>query len=136
MKDFLAGTWKLSPERSRFDAHHRPTAATMVIEVTPEGHYLIKAEGVKENGEKVAERPAELVPDGSEQAVPGLPGLRCISRKPDANTLRVEVLRDDGSVAGGGVYAVSANGKSLEATNFGFDSQLREFRQVTVWDRQ
>jgi len=108
----------------------------MVIELTAEGHYWMKAEGTKENGEKVAERPMLFIPDASEQSVPGLPGLRCISRKPDANSLQVEVLRDDGSVAGGGMYAVSADGRSLEATTFGFDSQLREFRQVTVWDRQ
>ena len=38
-------------------------------------------------------------------------------------------------IFGGGTYVVSADGKSLTATNFGWDSQLRQFEQRTVWDR-
>ena len=31
---------------------------------------------------------------------------------------------------------VSDDSKTLTATNFGWDAQLRQFKQRTVWDRQ
>jgi hypothetical protein len=136
MQDVFSGTWKLNPAKSQFDANHRPSAGTMVFEANPDGRYVMRAEGIKENGEKVAERPMTFIPDGSEQPVPGLPGLKAISTLPDANTLHVEVKREDGSVVGGGTYSVSADGRSLSVTNFGYDSQLRQFKQQTAWDRE
>jgi hypothetical protein len=108
----------------------------MVFELTPEGHYALTAEGVTESGEKCKERPAKFIPDGKEHPVPDFPGLISIVTRPDPNTLAAEVRREDGSVAGGGTYVVSPDGTFLTATNFGYDSQLRQFKQKTVWDRQ
>ena len=136
MQDPLIGTWKLNPARSDFDPNHRPSAATMILELTPEGHYSLIAEGVNEKGEKCSERPAKFIPDGKEHPVPEFPGLISIVTRPHANTLSAEVRREDGSVVGGGTYVVSADGNSLTATNFGYDTQLRQFQQKTVWDRQ
>jgi hypothetical protein len=34
-----------------------------------------------------------------------------------------------------GTYVVSPDGKALTATTFGYDTQLRQFKQKTVWDR-
>src|SRR5215472_9517898 len=48
MQDALIGTWKLNPDKSEFDPNHRPLAGTMVLEMTPEGHYALTAEGVTE----------------------------------------------------------------------------------------
>jgi hypothetical protein len=67
---------------------------------------------------------------------PDFPGLLGIVTQPDLNTLVAEVRREDGSVVGGGTYVVSPDGTSLTATTFGYDSQLRQFQQKTVWDRQ
>jgi hypothetical protein len=108
----------------------------MILEVTPEGHYALTAEGVTERGEKCTERPTKLIPDGKEHPVADFPGLVSIVTRPDPNTLVAEVRREDGSVVGGGTYIVSPDGDSLTATNFGYDTQLRQFQQRTVWDRQ
>ena len=58
MQNPLIGTWKLNPQRSEFDPNHRPSAATMTFNLTPEGDYLLSAEGLNEKGEKCSERPA------------------------------------------------------------------------------
>ena len=136
VQDRLIGTWKLNPDKSEFDPNHRPSAGTMVLELTPEGHYALTAEGVTEKGEKCTERPTKFIPDGKEHPVPDFPGLISIVTRPDLNTLAAEVRREDGSVVGGGTYVVSPNGNLLTATNFGYDTQLRQFKQTTVWDRQ
>ena len=81
MHDLFVGTWKLNVEKSEFDANHRPTAGTMVYELDAQGHYLLKAEGLNAKGEKVAERPTRIIPDGQEHPVPDFPdhfdGIKC-----------------------------------------------------------
>ena len=136
MQDPFIGTWKLNPANSEFDPNHRPLAGTMVFEQTPEGGYLMTAEGVTAKGEACKEKPATLMPDGKEYPLPGFPGLVTITTRPDANTLAAEVRREDGSVVGGGTYAVSLDGASMTATTFGFDTQLRRFQQKSAWERQ
>jgi hypothetical protein len=136
MKDPFVGTWKLNVEKSEFDPNHRPTAGTMVFELDEQGHYQLKAEGFNAKGEKVTERPARFILDGKEHPVADFPGLKAMSTRPDANTIKGEARGEDGSVVGGGTYVVSPDGKSLTATNFGWDSQMRQFKQRTVWDRQ
>lgn len=134
--DPFVGTWTLNPEKSQFDPNHRPTQGTMVFELDAEGVYLMKAEGLTAKGEKVAERPQRFIPDGKLYPIPDFHGLFAVSTKPDSHTLIGEARREDGSVVGGGTLVVSADGKSLTATNFGYDTQLRQFRQQTVWERQ
>ena len=136
MQDPFVGTWKLNIEKSEFDVNHHPTAGTLVFEVDAQGGYLMTARGRNEKGEEVAERPMKLIPDGKEYPVPDFPGLKTMAARPDPNTLTAEATREDGSVVGGATHVVSADGKSLTATNFGWDSQLRQFKQRTVWDRQ
>jgi len=136
MQDPFVGTWKLNVEKSEFDANYSATAGTMMFELDAQGHYLLKVEGRNAKGEKVAERPARFIPDGKEHPVPDLAGLKAVATQPDPKTIQNEVRRQDGSVIGGATYVVSADGKLLTATNSGRDSQLRQFRQRTVWDRQ
>lgn len=136
MQDPFVGTWTLNVEKSEFDANHRPRAGTMVVELDAEGYYLQKAEGINEKGEKVAERPQRLLPDGKEHAIPDFPGLSYVATRPDPNTMTTEARREDGSVVGGGTAVVSADGKSKTVTNFGYDTQLRQFKMKTVWDRE
>jgi len=107
----------------------------MVFEVDAQGHILMTARGRNAKGEEVAERPTRFIPDGGEHPVPDFPGLKAVATRPDPNTITGEARREDGSVVGGGTYVVSADGESLTATNFGWDSQLRQFKQLTVWDR-
>jgi len=136
MHDPFTGAWKLDPAQSNFDPNHRPSQGAMVFELTPEGHYLMTAEGVNAKGEKCREKPQRIIPDGNPYPIPDLPGLSAIATRPDPNTLTGEARREDGSVVGGGRYVVSPDGRSLTATTFGFDTQLREFRQETVWVRE
>lgn len=133
--DPFVGTWKLSPSQSTFDPNHRPREATMTFERDASGAYLMRAEGVSEKGMKVAEKPQRMMPDGLPHPIAEFPGLVMVSTLPSARTLRTEARREDGSIAGGGTMTVSPDGQSLSAVNFGFDSQLREFRQETVWAR-
>ena len=131
----LVGTWTLNGSRSQFDPNHRPQAATLVIERSDEGAYVIKAEGISEKGQKVTEKTQTIVPDGQPHPVPDFPGLAMTSTRPEANALHSEVRREDGSIAGQGTYVVSADGRSLTAITAGFDTQLRQFEQRTSWDR-
>ena len=135
MTDLFVGTWELNPGKSEFDPNHRPAAATLIFELDAEGRYLMKAQGRKENGQTVTERPQQFTPDGQGHPLPEMPGLTVMTRWLDANSMQTEARREDGSVVGGGTYVVSADGQSLTVTNFGWDSQLRQFQQKTVWDR-
>jgi hypothetical protein len=136
MQDPFVGTWKLNVEKSEFDPNHRPAAGIMTVEVDAEGCYLQKAEGLNAKGEKVVERPMRLIPDGNPHPVPDFPGLTYFATKPEPNTMTTEARREDGSVVGGGTTVVAPDGLSKRVTNFGVDTQLRQFRQTTVWDRQ
>ena len=135
MTDRFVGTWKLNVARSEFDQNHRPTAGTMVVTVDAQGEYLMLAHGLNAKGEPVAERPNRLIPDGQPHPIPDFPGLSVVTTRPDANTMHTEARREDGSVVGGGTVVVSPDGAWLTATNFGYDTQLRQFQQRTVWDR-
>lgn len=135
MENPFVGTWILNVEKSQFDANHRPTGGRMKFEMEADGALLMTAEGVAENGAKIAERPQKLVPDGILRPLEGLPGLSAICRSPDVRTIEAEARREDGTVVGKGVYAVSIDGKALTATTSGFDSQFRRFEIRTAWDR-
>lgn len=136
MQDLFIGTWVLNVEKSAFDANHRPRAGTMVVQRDAEGYYLQTAEGISEKGEKVQERPMRFIPDGNEHPIPDFPGLTYVMTQPEPNTMTGEARREDGAVVGGMTTVVSADGKSKTVTNFGYDTQLRQFKQTTVWDRQ
>ena len=136
MQDPFIGTWILNVEKSQFDANHRPQAGTIVFEVDKDGYYLKKAEGINQKGEKVAERPKRFTPDGKDHPIPDLPGLKYRVTRPDASTMTGEARREDGSVVGGATSVVSPDGKSMTVDNFGYDTQMRQFKMRTVWDRQ
>jgi hypothetical protein len=135
MHDPFVGTWKLNPARSLFDRHHRPSAGTMRWQLEADGAYLLQAEGIDEKGQPCAEQPQTMRPDGKPYPVPGMPGLTSVTSRPNSHTLRGEVTREDGSIAGEGRYVVAPDGATLTATTAGFDSQLRRFESRTIWDR-
>ena len=135
MHDPFVGTWALNQPGSQFDANHKPRRARMRWQLETGGAYLMFAEGENEKGEPCAEKPQRLVPDGQAYPVENLPGLRCVTSRPDTNTIRADVTREDGSLAGEGVYVIAADGRTMTATTSGFDSQLRRFEMRTLWDR-
>ena len=135
MTDPFIGTWKLNPAKSQFDPNHRPSEATMRWQVQDDGAYQMEAEGVDARGQRSAERPQRLVPDGQGYPVPDFPGLKTFTTRPQPNALRAEVRREDGSIAGEGTYVVADDGTCLTATTAGFDTQLRRFEMRTIWDR-
>lgn len=81
------------------------------------------------------ERPQTFIPDGQPRPIPDLPGLSAVTTQPNSRTILAEVRREDGSLVGQGRYVVSTDGRSLDATTAGFDTQLRRFEMKTVWDR-
>ena len=135
MHDRFVGTWELNTSESQFDPNHKPSRATMRWQLEPDGAYLMFAEGQNEKGEPCAEKPQRLVPDGRPYPVENLPGLGCVTSHPDPHTIRAEVKREDGSIAGEGSYVVAPDGRLMTATTSGFDSQLRRFEMRTVWTR-
>ena len=136
MHDPFIGTWKLNPGKSQFDPNHRSSEATMCWELDADGTYVMKAEGLNSKGERVVERPQRLIPDGQPYPVPDFPGLQAVTSRPQPNAIHAEVRREDGTIAGQGRYVVTDDGQSLSATTAGFDTQLRRFETLTVWDRQ
>ena len=136
MQDPFVGTWKLNIEKSEFDANHQPRAGTMVVELDAEGYYTVKAEGLNQKGEKVVERPMRFLADGKEHPIPDFPGLKHTASKPDPRTMIHEARREDDTVVGGSTTALSEDGNSKTVSNFGHDSQLRQFKLRTVWERQ
>lgn len=135
MDDPFVGTWILNPTRSEFDANHKPMAGTMTWQLETGGTYLLLADGVDAKGNRCAEKPQRMRPDGVAYAVEGLPGLTSVTTRPNRNTIRAEAKREDGSIAGEGSYVVADDGITMIATTKGFDSQLRAFTMRTVWDR-
>lgn len=133
--DSFVGVWKLRPEKSAFDANHRPSEATMVFELESEGHYVMRAEGVNGQGQKVAEKPQHFITDGVERPLPEFPELIVAATRPDAQTLHAKVTRPDGSTVGESLIVVAPDGRSLSATTSGVDAQLRTFKQSTAWER-
>lgn len=134
--DPFVGTWALNRDKSEFDPNHRPSSGTIVFELDGEGFYLMKAHGTNAKGEPVVERPQRFTPDDRGYPVPDFPGLTMTSTRLEPRTIETVVRREDGSIVGQGKFVVSADGNTLTATNSGYDSQLRQFRQYTVWDRQ
>ena len=135
-RDPFVGAWTLNITASAFDANHHPQAGRMRIEIDADGCIVMNAEGVDEKGEWCAERPNRLNPDGQVYPVPDFKGLVVRTTRPDLNTIQTECRRQDGTLVGAGTFRVSPDGRSLTATTSGWDSQLREFKQTTQWDRQ
>ena len=80
--------------------------------------------------------PQRYIADGQYHPIQGFPELSSRATRVDANTMITEAKREDGSIVGGATKIVSADGKSITIDNFGYDSQLRQFKMRTVWDRQ
>jgi hypothetical protein len=135
MNDPFVGMWTLNVARSRFDANHQPPNGTMTFERESDGAYLMRAHMRKADGEILAEPPQRMRPDGKPYPVPGLHGLTAVTTQPNPRTLVARATREDGSVVGEGEYVVSEDGGSLTATTAGFDTQLRQFKIETSWDR-
>jgi hypothetical protein len=133
--DPFLGTWTLRPEKSTFDANHRPSQATMVFEIESDGHYVMRAEGVNGEGKQVSEKPQHFITDGQERPLPDFPELIVVATRPEANMLHAKVTKPDGSTVGESLMVVSPDGRALSATNSGVDAQLRTFKQSTVWER-
>jgi hypothetical protein len=133
-EDSFSGTWKLNPEKSRFDPNHRPMSATMYWERTAEG-YSMKAEGINSEGQACQERPQRLIVDGHEHPVPDAPGVTAVVSFSDSNTIQAQG-KSAGRVVGNASYVVSEDGDALTATVSGVDAQKRPFHTTLVWDRQ
>jgi hypothetical protein len=135
MTDAFVGTWTLNPARSKFDANHQPSNGTMTFQRDEDGSYLLTASMLKPDGQTVSERPQRMRPDGQAYPVPDLHGLSTVTTRPNPRTLVGQVRREDGSLVGEGEYVVSPDGQTLTATTKGFDTQLRQFKMQTAWDR-
>src|SRR6202008_4620320 len=96
MNDPFGGPGNLHPTQSTFDVNHKPARATMRWELEANGCYLLVTEGVDQKGAPKVEKPQHLRPDGVASPVDGLPGLTSVTTRPNRNTIRAEVRREDG----------------------------------------
>jgi hypothetical protein len=134
MQDPFVGTWTLNVGKSQLDPSYVASAGTVVFEKDSESGYLMKAEGVTETGERVAERPQRFILDGQEHPVPDASGVIAIATRPDPNTIAAEA-RMNGAVVGHARYTVSPDGRTLTATAKGMGTK-GPFQTTAVFDRQ
>jgi hypothetical protein len=134
MQDPFVGTWTLNLGKSQLDPKYVAAAGTVVFEKDSETGYLMKADGVTEAGERVAERPQRFILDGREHPVPDAPGVTAVAARPDPNTLTTEA-RMNGTVVGQARYTVSPDGQTLTATATGTGTK-GPFETRAVFDRQ
>lgn len=134
MPDPFVGSWTLNLEKSELDPSYVAAAGTVVFETDSESGYLMKAEGVTQAGERVAERPQRFILDGQEHPVPEAPGVTAVATRPDPNTLTAEA-RMNGAIVGQARYTVSPDGQTLTAIATGTGTK-GPFQTRAVFDRR
>jgi hypothetical protein len=139
--DVFEGTWKARIDDSQWDTGNpTPQQACVRFEATDTG-YLMVAYGIVD-GQAVAERPQTISTDGrrrplldlSGRPIPGVPaGAVGFCSRPDPQTLQLGT-EADGKILGAGTFKVSADGKTLTATNEG-SGPRGPFKVVIVFER-
>ena len=138
--DPFEGTWKANNAQSNWDPKYTPEQACLRFEPTDTG-YLLVAYGIKD-GQAVAERPTSIVADGRRRPVvdlngrpiPGVPpGALMFGNRPDRHTIEAG-CEVDGKSLGGGIYTVSADGKTLTVTTEGMGLK-GPFKTMAVFER-
>jgi hypothetical protein len=139
--DVFEGTWKARTDDSHWDTGNpKPQQACVRFEATDTG-YLMFAYGIVDC-QAVAERSQTMSTDGrrrplldlSGRPIPGVPaGAVGFCSRPDPQTLQLGT-EADGKILGAGTFKVSADGKTLTATNEGIGPK-GPFRVVIVFER-
>jgi hypothetical protein len=139
--DMFEGTWQARTDESQWDTGNpKPQQACLRFEATETG-YLMVAYGIVD-GRAVAERPQAITTDGRRRPlvdlngrpIPGVPaGAVAFGNRPDPQTLELGT-EVEGRVLGAGTFKVSADGKTLTATNEGIGLK-GPFKVVAVFER-
>ena len=140
--DVFEGTWTAKSEDSQWDVRDnpKPQQACVRFEATETG-YLMVAYGIVD-GKAVAERPQAISTDGRRRPlldlngrpIPGVPpGAVAFGSRSDSQTLEIGA-EVDGKVLSAGTYKVSADGKTLTATNEGVGLK-GPYKVVWVFER-
>jgi hypothetical protein len=140
--DLFEGTWTAKSEDTQWDVsgNHKPQQACVRFEATATG-YLMFAYGIVD-GKAVAERPQAISTDGrrrplvdlSGRPIPGVPaGAVAFGSRSDSQTLQTGA-EADGKMLGAATYKVSADGKTLTATNEGVGLK-GPYKVVMVFER-
>jgi len=147
--DIFEGTWTAKGEDAQWDVpgNSKPQQACVRFEATDTG-YLMVAYGIVD-GKAVAERPQAISTDGRRRPIvdlngrpiPGVPpgavafGSRSDSQPLDLAYVTLEVGAEvDGRVLSAATYKVSADGKTLTATNEGVGLK-GPYKNVWVFER-
>jgi hypothetical protein len=140
--DVFEGTWTAKSEDTQWDVsgNPKPQQACVRFEATEAG-YLMFAYGIVD-GKAVAERPQAISTDGRRRPlvdlngrpIPGVPpGAVAFGSRSDSETLETGA-EVDGRVLSAGTYKVSADGKTLTATNEGVGPK-GPYKSVWVFER-
>ena len=140
--DVFEGTWTAKSDDAQWDVGDtpKPQQACVRFEATETG-YLMVAYGIVD-GKAVAERPQAISTDGRRRPlldlngrpIPGVPpGAVAFGSRSDSQTLEIGA-EVDGKVLSAGTYKVSADGKTLTATNEGVGLK-GPYKVVWVFER-
>ena len=140
--DLFEGTWTAKSDNAQWDVGGtpKPQQACVRFEATETG-YLMVAYGIVD-GKAVAERPQAISTDGRRRPlldlngrpVPGVPpGAVTFGSRADSQTLEIGA-EVDGKMLSAATYKVSADGKTLTATNEGVGLK-GPYKVVWVFER-
>ena len=136
--DPLAGTWKLNIAKSKYSAPNKAKELTMVIQEQGDNNVLIM-KGVAADGSPISSKLTVLKTGGDDKYSEGGPpaGTSTVvsKRKADSRILDSTTMRD-GKVIGTLHAVVGEDGKTMQVTVKGTDTQGKPYENVAVYDRQ
>ncbi len=132
--DQHSGTWKMNPDKSKYNPGPAPKSATVKIEADENG-IKINAEATNADGSALhVQYDAKF--DGKDYPVTGVPNADTVSvKRIDANTIE-STLKKGGQVVTTVTSTVSKDGKTRTSTFKGKDAQGHDVNNVVVYDKQ
>jgi hypothetical protein len=135
--DNSLGTWKFSPEKSKYTPAPTPLKNLTVTREASNGGVKVTNIGERTDGAKInAGYTAKY--DGSPASVSGTgaPYDTISIKQVDANTLTDERKKTGGSYQATGRYVISDGGKIMTWTGKGTDPEGKPFTAVLVYEKQ
>ena len=128
------GTWKLNPEKSKYQQGQAPKSATLMYEAAGKG---IKVTVDQEPADDPAIHYTVTTNyDGKDVPVVGNPNADMVARtRVNASTTKL-VNKKDGNILSTATLVVAADGKTLTITTTGKNAKGQIIDSVAVYDKQ
>jgi hypothetical protein len=135
--DNSLGTWKLSPEKSKYTPAPIPLKSMTITREAADGGVKVTTVGERVDGTKIdATYTAKY--DGSPASVSGTgsPYDTISLKQVNANTLTDERKKTGGPYQSSGRYVISSGGKVMTWTSKGTNQDGKAFTATFVYDKQ